>query len=125
MASTPTSSSCSTVSVRSVDSPLDEGLRTDAEIGSGDTHAPFSRLAASLRLPQTATLSIRAPAPVPLLDFEAYQWWDSFDLLTGTPLVSPNPTKTLDRLMELLEYLVDERKGGWRIQEVHLFSTLR
>ena len=49
--------------------------------GLGDTKVPFTGLAKSLNLPQTATLSLQGPQRVPLLEEEAYQWWHSFDEL--------------------------------------------
>ncbi|KAF9973983.1 hypothetical protein BGZ73_002763 [Actinomortierella ambigua] len=52
--------------------------------GLGDKIAPgFINLAKKLQLPQTATCCIQAPTPVPYLDEEAWQWYPSFDLLTG------------------------------------------
>jgi len=46
---------------------------------AGDTAAPFAHLGKSLNLPQTAILSLKAPERIPLLEEEAYAWWDSFD----------------------------------------------
>lgn len=48
---------------------------------AGDTAKPFAQLGRSLNLPQTAVLALQAPKQIPLLEEEAYQWWDSFDQL--------------------------------------------
>lgn len=51
--------------------------------GLGDTAASFAALGASLQrsLPQTAVMAVQAPLRVPLLEEEAYMWWNSFDPL--------------------------------------------
>jgi len=51
--------------------------------GLGDTALPFFELGKELQqtLPQTAILSIQAPMRVPLLEEEAWMWWESFDCL--------------------------------------------
>jgi predicted esterase len=57
--------------------------------GLGDTHVPFSRLAAQLSLPYTAIISLRGPTPVPALftgsDAPSFHWGDDilFDQATG------------------------------------------
>ena len=48
----------------------------------GDTKGPFSALGTKLQLPQTATMAVQAPEPVPYME-ECYQWYPSFDFLTG------------------------------------------
>ncbi|GAA5972566.1 hypothetical protein JCM11641_001902 [Rhodosporidiobolus odoratus] len=72
--------------------------------GLGDTLQPFSHLGQSLYLPQTAVLALQAPKRVPLLEEDAYQWWDSFDSL-GEIIHNPNPTATLSLLTKVIEYL--------------------
>lgn len=51
--------------------------------GLGDTAQPFFQLGKQLQktLPQTAIMSIQAPLRVPLLEEEAWMWWESFDSL--------------------------------------------
>lgn len=51
--------------------------------GLGDTARPFAELGRQLQrtLPQLAVVSVQAPKRVPLLDEDAYMWWDSFDML--------------------------------------------
>lgn len=51
--------------------------------GLGDTARPFFELGTQLQqtLPQSAILSIQAPMRVPLLEEEAWMWWESFDSL--------------------------------------------
>ncbi|BGP19207.1 hypothetical protein JCM10213_002097 [Rhodosporidiobolus nylandii] len=72
--------------------------------GLGDTLAPFARLGQSFNLPQTAVLSLQAPERVPLLEEEAWQWWDSFDAM-GEIIRNPNPSATLHLLTKVVEYL--------------------
>lgn len=48
----------------------------------GDTKGPFAALGTKLQLPQTATMAVQAPEPVPYME-ECYQWYPSFDFLTG------------------------------------------
>lgn len=45
----------------------------------GDTDKPFFKLGQSLNLPQTAVLSVRGLKRIPLLEEDAFQYWDSFD----------------------------------------------
>lgn len=47
----------------------------------GDSEAPFAKLASSLRLPQTATLALRGPLVVPLLDEHEREWWNETDMM--------------------------------------------
>lgn len=52
--------------------------------GLGDKMKPnFVRLSQSLQLPQAATCCIQAPTPVPYLEEEGWQWFPSFNNLTG------------------------------------------
>lgn len=46
---------------------------------SRSTHEPFFKLGKSLNLPQTAILSIRGPKRIPLLEEDAFAWYESFD----------------------------------------------
>ncbi|BGP42622.1 hypothetical protein JCM10449v2_006634 [Rhodotorula kratochvilovae] len=104
----------------------------------GDTVAPFFQLAQSLNLPQTAVLSLQAPERVPLLEEEAWQWWDSFDSL-GELIPNPNPGATLHLLTALLTHLTSpispspssssspatppkEGGCGWHPSQIHLFG---
>ncbi|KZT57901.1 hypothetical protein CALCODRAFT_495548 [Calocera cornea HHB12733] len=87
--------------------------------GLGDTELPFANLGRSLKLPQTATLSLRAPIRIPFLEEEAFQWYPSFDPL-GDLLERPDPTGALDILVFTLEKLVKE--CGWPINRIHLFG---
>ncbi|POY76437.1 A/B superfamily hydrolase [Rhodotorula taiwanensis] len=94
--------------------------------GLGDTAKPFAHLGQSLNLPQTAVLALQAPARIPLLEEEAYQWWDSFDHL-GEVIQNPNPTETLALLTKVLEHLVAPPTAvppgcGWLPSQIHLFG---
>lgn len=87
--------------------------------GLGDTHQPFYNLGQSLKLPQTAILSLRAPEHVPLLPEEAYQWYTSFDEL-GELISKPNPTAALDLIKRIIMYL--HKECGWPAHALHFFG---
>ncbi|KAH9856075.1 hypothetical protein C2E23DRAFT_501623 [Lenzites betulinus] len=87
--------------------------------GLGDTHLPFSKLGRSLRLPQTATLALRAPEMIPFLYEEAYQWYTSFDNL-GELLERPNPTPALELMTKVVDHLVKD--CAWPPHRIHLFG---
>jgi len=59
--------------------------------GLGDKISPgFVQLAQSMQLPQTATCCVQAPTPIPLLEQEGWQWFPSFNNLTGERrIISP------------------------------------
>ncbi|KAF8927834.1 Alpha/Beta hydrolase protein [Dissophora ornata] len=64
--------------------------------GLGDKIKPnFVKLAQSLQLPQTATCCIQAPTPVPYLEEEGWQWFPSFNNLTGELLGPDSPERIL------------------------------
>lgn len=88
--------------------------------GLGDSRAPFARLGTQLQrtLPQTAVLAANAPRRVPLLDEDAWMWWDSFDAL-GEIVRDPDPRSALAALAALLAHLVD---CGWPPARIHLFG---
>ncbi|WFD33463.1 hypothetical protein MCUN1_000276 [Malassezia cuniculi] len=83
--------------------------------GLGDSSAPFMRLGKTLQrtLPQTAVLSVNAPRRVPLLEEEAWMWWDSFDTL------GENPRHAIGALAGLLSYI---HELGWPQERIHLFG---
>jgi len=74
---------------------------------TGDTEEPYKKLGVNLKLPQTATMAVQAPEPVPYMD-DGYQWFPSFDLLTGEMLTpsDPNRMKGLLRTRALLGKLI-------------------
>ncbi|KAF8497583.1 hypothetical protein F5888DRAFT_299855 [Russula emetica] len=102
--------------------PSDDG--TDENIlillhGLGDTHVPFIKLGRSFKLPQTATLALRAPEQIPYLYENAFQWYTSFDAL-GDILTHPNPTTAIDYITNVLYHLVND--CGWPAPQIHLFG---
>ncbi|KAI0084966.1 hypothetical protein BDY19DRAFT_897508 [Irpex rosettiformis] len=104
--------------------PSDDGTDENLLIllhGLGDTHIPFGNLGRSLKLPQTATLAIRAPElqVIPFLYEEAYQWYTSFDGL-GDLLTNPNPTPALDLLNRVVTHLTKD--CSWQANRIHLFG---
>ncbi|PLW30889.1 hypothetical protein PCANC_00367 [Puccinia coronata f. sp. avenae] len=103
--------------------PSPDGIDTNLLIllhGLGDTQIPFGELARKLNLPQTAWMSLRGFERVPILEEEAYQWWESFDM-TGSPVRDPNPSWTLAKLEEMMERLTSDELG-WRTEAIHLFG---
>ncbi|MBW0526300.1 hypothetical protein O181_066015 [Austropuccinia psidii MF-1] len=104
--------------------PSPDGVDTNLLIllhGLGDTDKPFLALGTRLNLPQTAILALRAFERVPLLEEDCFQWWDSFDILTGLPLSNPNPSSALNKLIEILDVLIS-KQIGWEPQRIHLFG---
>lgn len=102
--------------------PSEDGVDENLLIllhGLGDTHVPFANLGKQLKLPQTATLAIRAPERIPYLYEEAFQWYESFDPL-GDLLPKPNPTPALELLAKIFDHLVND--CGWSSQKVHIFG---
>ncbi|PAV16181.1 phospholipase carboxylesterase [Pyrrhoderma noxium] len=103
-------------------SPSDDGTDENLLIllhGLGDTHVPFGKLGKQLKLPQTATLALRAPQQIPYLYEEAYQWYPSFDDL-GEPIVHPNPAPGVTVLTTTISHLTTV--CGWPLSSIHLFG---
>lgn len=99
-------------------------------INAGDTAKPFAELGQSLNLPQMAVLALQAPAQIPLLEEEAYQWWDSFDQLGEGKIGSPNPARNLKttrlfaRWLAWLLVLIVDRSSPAVIQNPNPTKTL-
>lgn len=55
------------------------------------------------------------------MEESAFQWWNSFDPLTGDLISNPNPTKTLSKLKIVFDHLTSD-KIGWRSSNIHLFG---
>lgn len=53
----------------------------DMDVLAGDSEVPFAKLAGTLQLPQTATLALRGPLIVPLLDEHEREWWNETDMM--------------------------------------------
>ncbi|KAI9276700.1 Alpha/Beta hydrolase protein [Phascolomyces articulosus] len=93
--------------------------------GLGDSKGPFAQLGKKLNLPQTASLAIQAPEPVPYMD-GCYQWHPSFDFLTGDLLTPENPARlkgllrTRKLVTELLEHLIND--CGFETPRIFLFG---
>ncbi|KZO96721.1 hypothetical protein CALVIDRAFT_549627 [Calocera viscosa TUFC12733] len=102
--------------------PSDDGTDENLLIllhGLGDTELPFANLGRSLKLPQTATLSLRAAIRIPFLEEDAFQWYPSFDPL-GDLLERPNPTGAVDLIVAILQTLVND--CGWPVNRIHMFG---
>lgn len=94
--------------------------------GLGDTSKPFFQLGQQLQrtLPQTAVLSVQAPIRVPILEEDAWMWWDSFDSL-GEVITRPDPRRALRDIQNLFAYLTAPNTGGgcgWSMQHIHAFG---
>ncbi|KAG2218779.1 hypothetical protein INT45_000316 [Circinella minor] len=109
-------------------SPSSDGIDYNLLIlfhGLGDSKKPFAQLGTKLNLPQTATLAIQAPEPVPYMD-GCYQWYPSFDFLTGDMLTPANPERlkglfrTRKLVSELLEHLITD--CGFEASRIFLFG---
>ncbi|KAJ3868917.1 hypothetical protein EV359DRAFT_60271 [Lentinula novae-zelandiae] len=102
--------------------PSDDGTDENLLVlfhGLGDTHIPFAKLGRQLKLPQTATLTLRAPEKIPFLYEEAYQWCTSFDQL-GELIDRPNPTFILEILSKVFKHLIED--CSWPSHRIHLFG---
>ncbi|KAF9303699.1 hypothetical protein BGZ74_003220 [Mortierella antarctica] len=92
--------------------------------GLGDKIEPsFTRLAASLQLPMTATCCVQAPLAVPYLEEEGWTWYPSFNNLTGEQ--SPErllqvKQKIRPNLVSLVKHFVD--KCGFASHKIFLFG---
>jgi len=86
--------------------------------GLGDTHFRFHKLGRDLNLPQTATLALCAPLPIPFIEAGS-QWYPSFDRL-GEILSNPNPSIALEQLSRTIKHLIHD--VGWAPNRIHLFG---
>lgn len=92
--------------------------------GLGDNERNFLQLGERLQrevLPQTAVLSLRGPKGVPLLDEEAFTWWETFtELAEILPSQNQNPAALTRAACGLLDHLID--KLGWLPRNIHLLG---
>ena len=108
---------------------------------SGDNEQPFARLGKSLALPQTATLALKGPQIVPLLDEHEREWWAETDMLgmgkSLSPLdifhqakicsssrievPNPDPGFSIKVLCDVLQELV-AAPYNWSSESIHLFG---
>lgn len=103
-------------------SPSANGVDTNLLIllhGRGDNDGPFARLGKSLALPQTATLALRGPQIVPLLEEHEREWWNETDMLGMA--VRPDPSFAIKLLCDIIAELTSDAYG-WRSDDIHLFG---
>ncbi|KAG0214934.1 hypothetical protein BGX28_001140 [Mortierella sp. GBA30] len=111
--------------------PSEDGVDENLVIffhGLGDKIEPnFVKLAQSLQLPQTATCCIQAPTPVPYLEEEGWQWFPSFNNMTGELLGPGSPERMLQvkqlirpALVKFLKHCIDY--CGFTSQKIVLFG---
>ncbi|KAG0052494.1 hypothetical protein BGZ83_002524 [Gryganskiella cystojenkinii] len=108
-----------------------DGIDTNLLIffhGLGDKIEPnFTQLAKSLNLPQTATLCIQAPSAVPFLEEAGYQWFPSFNVMTGDLLGPEHKERMIyvknivrPALIKLLKHCMDHCK--FTAKQIMLFG---
>ncbi|KAL2866284.1 alpha/beta hydrolase [Aspergillus lucknowensis] len=87
--------------------------------GLGDTHTPFTNLAASLALPETTILTIQAPEPLPF-DIPGFHWGDdiNFDSRTGALDMDAGFSKATKLLLEDVVKTVLVGKCGYKLREI-------
>ncbi|TIA87144.1 hypothetical protein E3P99_03359 [Wallemia hederae] len=101
--------------------PSPDGVDTNVVIylhGLGDNMSQFIELSKKLHLPQTASLVLQGPVPVPFFD-EARMWYQSFDML-GNLIQNPDPRIALNLLNNVIVSLTS--KCGWKHSQIHLFG---
>ena len=91
--------------------------------GLGDSQAPFAKLGATFRLPQTAVMAVRAPFSLSLE--MGHGWFEAIDLEHGGDLIRPHEAekRRVDSLAVCLRYL-DELLDAldWEPEEVFVFG---
>ncbi|KAF9989060.1 hypothetical protein BGZ75_007742 [Mortierella antarctica] len=111
--------------------PSEDGMDENLVIffhGLGDKIEPnFVKLAESMQLPQTATCCIQAPTPVPYLEEEGWQWFPSFNNMTGELLGPDSPERMIQvkqvvrpALVKFLKHCIDD--CGFDSQRIVLFG---
>ncbi|KAF9956529.1 hypothetical protein BGZ72_002700 [Mortierella alpina] len=111
--------------------PSEDGVDENLVIffhGLGDKIEPnFVKLAQSMQLPQTATCCIQAPTPVPYLEEEGWQWFPSFNNLTGELLGPESPERMIQvkqlvrpALVKFLKHCIND--CGFDSQRIILFG---
>ncbi|KAJ4346899.1 uncharacterized protein N0V89_010832 [Didymosphaeria variabile] len=90
--------------------------------GLGDTHDAFTRLGAQLNLPETASISIRAPKPLPF-HLDGFHWGDDmvFDQHSGEMDMDTGFKDST----QMLENVINEgliTKCGYTAREIILFG---
>ncbi|KAI7863418.1 Alpha/Beta hydrolase protein [Spinellus fusiger] len=101
------------------------GISSCIFVNVGDTKAPFAKLGSHLKLPQTATMAVQAPFPVPYME-DSYQWFPSFDFLTGhlLPLHHPERIKGFFRTRAMMKELLQHvtQHCGFSPNTIFLFG---
>ncbi|KAK7189769.1 phospholipase/Carboxylesterase superfamily protein, partial [Paraphaeosphaeria sporulosa] len=91
--------------------------------GLGDTHSAFTKLGTQLNLPETACLSLRAPAPLPF-DLPGFHWGDDmvFDQHSGEMDVDTGFAASTKVVLDTVikEGLI--AKCGYAAREIVLFG---
>jgi len=90
--------------------------------GLGDSPVPFARLAATMALPETSALALRAPCSLPA-GLDGSMWHESFDaegevLLPSADLLA-EPRRSLRALLATLE------RFGWPARRVFLLGYMQ
>ncbi|PRP83676.1 hypothetical protein PROFUN_03831 [Planoprotostelium fungivorum] len=90
--------------------------------GMGDSEVPYAKFAQQLNLPQTATLALRAPLSVPLME-DSYCWIPSYDenfeRLINSPLRLKGIEECRDRLDDIMRHL---EELGWYAPSIFMLG---
>ncbi|KAF2090681.1 phospholipase/Carboxylesteras-like protein [Saccharata proteae CBS 121410] len=91
--------------------------------GLGDTHAPFAQLGRQLSLPETVSIAIRAPKPLPF-DLPGFHWGDDivFDQSSGAMDVDTGFNSSTKMLADDVIRNTLIEKCGFRGREIILFG---
>jgi predicted esterase len=106
----------------------DGGINTNLLLllhGSGDSHRPFDKLAQTMSLPQTATLSINSRVCGIDLPFGlGSSWFQEMDYTTGNPLPRNHVTReqTPERTVDFMAELIQRLTTSWVPERVFMLG---
>ena len=92
--------------------------------GIGDSNVPFANLASQMKLPETACIALRAPAPLPF-DLGGFHWGDDIQFDEGMGLKMDADAGFEKAYKIVVEDVIRHgliAKCGFRPKEVHLFG---
>lgn len=75
-------------------------------------------MGSSLKLPQTAVLTLRAPVKIPLME-DSFEWYQTY-LPLGDVVSNPDPTPAIGLLTDVLIHLIQD--CGWKSHHMHIFG---
>ena len=90
--------------------------------GLGDTPVPFARLAATMALPETSALALRAPRSLPA-GLDGSMWHESFD--AEGEVLPPSAGLLAEPRQSLLTLLATLERFGWPARRVFLLGYMQ